>query len=325
MKGSAPFFLGIFMMIMITIIFVMDKSIFYSRHVDVAAGSVKLYELEGVSESLKRSLDSVAKFETPLAVYDYGTSEKYMDEKTNTFEQAKAAFEGKVKQRISAFSPAELDKKDIEWKDVSLSVSFGKNRKTNSDEIKVSGSHGFSVKNRESPNATIIVAGKFESATTNRLAPMILASRQLFDETSWFVSRSVSNSETDECKNKFGASETINTKNLLQNAILCGYKNKAGVRSVSVYNAVDVNKKINDVLAEISSDFKTKYNFDFAFQPTITEARQEGKYKISVSVAGNIIDNSVKILTASGEQPMKFIFNTKTEFDMPAGSQASQG
>ncbi len=319
MKGSAPSIIGIFLLLLILITFIMDKSIFYTKQVDITAGSVKLYEVENSVESLKRSVDSAAKFSAERAIYEYGLQQKILDEKSLTAESAKAELELAIKEKISSFAPAEINKKDISWAETELKFSADLNK------IKTSGSRPFSVKNRESPNATIFAAGKFESETKTKLFSIIAGARILFDETDWAVSQKVLDSEPQECKEKFSSGGTIKTKALMLNALLCGYKASSGVRSFSAYDKDKVDEKARAVLAEISKDMKEKSGFDFSLEPEIKAEKAGANYKVSVMVSGSAADPDSIVPADSAPGQLVFKFSSKAEFEMAAPAQVSQG
>ncbi len=325
MKGSAQFIAALLVMVMIAVIFAIDKNVIYSRHVNIVSSSTKIYSLENSAESLKRSLDSAIYFSGQRALKEvFEAGGQWEPQRPSEFDIHDSVRQ-KFFEKLERFSPDVISGHSISWSRPRVFVNLY------DDKIRISGERKFTIRNSGAAEISIEVPAEFEREIKTNALKVFRAGRVLLDSERWSISGDVIDSESIECGEKVegilprGSSYEIdNSQNLIALVVLCGYSDEAGAFAEQTYNKEAVGERISSALGKLAAAQKIKTGFDYAFSHELSSAQEGGKEKITAIISVSIKDQNSKVPGPQGFAPLELKFSVPVEFEMAAPAEAAE-
>ncbi len=318
MKGSAQFILGLFAIVLIAVIFFTGVNLNYSRHLNIASSSAKIYEAEDAAESVKRSLDSAAYFSLQVALREEFENSGPWGYQIPSEEDFFSAVKEKFSERFSQFRPESTGAFSLQWKPLEAKLI------KMDDYVKISGSRGFEIKKSGNPEISMKIPGDFNRKFFTGAVGLFHAGRLLLDGENWNVDKNVIDSEGAVCAEKVsdasleeGSYKKIE-QNIIAAVVVCGFSGKAGALSEPAFDSSLVQRKISSALTELGTAEKAKTGFDYSFSAEVSGKSEGSAEKVSVRVSVSISDGDSLVPAGTGFSPLALKFSVPVEFGMPA-------
>lgn len=326
MKGSAPFIIGMLMVILVTIIYTLGVNQNFSKNLDIATHTSKLYATENNAESLKRSLDSFIYFSMLQSLKQTFENAGEWSESGPFEAQISDSIRGKIKERLDLFSPETIGKSSLVWKDSSarfLILDTG---------IKASGQKSFTIKYDANPKISIEIPGEFSRNSSIEARKLFQRGRDLFDNNEWSAIKATGDSDLAICQSLADSSETNSNlvtikskdKNIIALTLKCGYLDSKGVFALSAYAEDEAKSNIEGGLNALASAINSD-RYEYIFAPQISAVKDGSNEKVAVAVSVSIADKNSSVPGQNNFVPLSLKFITKVEFDMAAPAESAGG
>ncbi len=345
MKGAAQFIIGLMMIVLVTIIFVVDKNQTYSRHMEIASASVKIYEIENDAESLKRTIDSAVYFLSLRSLKETFENSGAWTGAGPTGDDIRKDFEKRFSEKLNSFSPQKIGNSNVKMEILQLESEFL------DSGVRVFGSRNFTIKSAGNPAIEFPVAGSFDREIPIGANKVFAAGKELLAEGEWKIDRAVVDAEPEECKKIVEGSSlegdfhvvkinnlpptsisslegdfyVVKINNLLSTSVKCGYASTPGALFESSYEETAVRNMITAPLDVLAAFMNDKNKFDFTFTPSVSAKEENGKTFVSVNVAVSVSDKNSQVPSETNFVPLVLKYSTLIEFEMPAPPAVSEG
>lgn len=324
MRGSSAFIIGLLIVVMITVIFLIDKNLNYSRHVSIASSSVQLYLVENDAESIKRSLDSVVYFSSLSALKELFSESEEWTADDITESEFFSRLDKKLSEKINALAPSTVGKNVLQWSDASVKSMIL------SDAIEISGQKNFIIQNKVNPKFSLEVPGAFDRKIKTDAKNIFSRARSFFGPVNWKIDKTILESEGEKCTGKIsdaaiqGGFYNKKINDTISTVVMCGYGSEPGALSEKTYNRDSVSEKISKSLNSFAADLKPEAgtgnvgNYDYKFSHEISSQKSGSAEKVTVVVIVSITNQTSFVPDENNFAPLTLQFKNTAEFEMPA-------
>ena len=313
MKGATAFILGIVIIIMVTVLFVLDKSVEYHKRVTIASSSRYVYATQFAAEELKRTIDSAAGFSalrlTSLGAEGGGFAKWTVD--SPKMEDLVGKYEDDLATDVDELSTIDnFRNMSVLWDATNLDISH------DDKKITVSGSKRFVIKYQKNPKVTVETEGSFNRTVSSSYFGLLRAGRNLFENQSRVLDEPILNS----LKGKLGAECVAaggNATEFLKYSFQCGLGSNAGLASLEAYDATAVNTSINDVKATMEQYLEGKYGYKFNVSVAKDALMRADTMMVALDIMVSIADEDSITLYQEGFGPQRLDFTTTYYYELP--------
>ncbi|MEM5804486.1 MAG: hypothetical protein QXU82_01415 [Candidatus Aenigmatarchaeota archaeon] len=321
MKGATAFILGIVIIIIVTVLFVLDKSVEYDKRVSIASSARHVYAAQLAAEEMKRTIDSAAGFsllrQTSLGSEGGGFAR--WSAASPTMAELEEKFNDSVAGDMGRLSEITLFKNmTVSWDAADLSISH-----TDSD-VTASGGKRFVIINAKNPRVTVETSGRFNRTVKTSYFGLLRAGRNLFENED----RALAASAADSLKGKLGEeckAMQRNATEFIKYSFQCGLGDRAGLAGLDFYDSEAANSAISDIREQMESVLASKYGYAFNISVTKDTLIRTDTVLVKLGIKVSIEDSKSISLYPGGFDSTRLEFLTNYDYELPRKAEVSSG
>ncbi|MFQ6009542.1 MAG: hypothetical protein ACE5J7_00240 [Candidatus Aenigmatarchaeota archaeon] len=319
MKGVGPaFVLGLVMIIIVTVIFVLDKTVEYDERATISSSARYAYDTLSASEELKRTTDSAVGFAavqlTSLGA-EGGGFIKWSRE-SPTMEDLVEKYTDELESSVSEVKEIEdFRGMTVGWRTANIELEYS------DKNITLTGSNGFVIMRHENPQVMVQAGNNFKRTAQSSYFRLLQIGRNLFENQRWKVDEDVISLAVgdmgDECKEVTNTTYEPVVEDFLKYSFQCGLEGYDGLASLDSYTEDEADLLIYNIADELGFYLRDEYGFDFNItaEKDVLERTDSVLVKLRIDVI--IEDEDSLTIYEEGFDSLRLEFSTNYQFDVP--------
>ena len=320
-KGAVPFILGLVIIIIVTVLFVLDKTVEYDERIQISSSAMHVYATVSGSEELKRATDSAVAFNALelTSIGDDGGGFSQWTKESPTMDDLVNEYTDELESRMSELDDVEVVRNmTVQWRAADLELEIG------TANFSVKGKKHFVITRSTNPSIVLETDNNFYRTVDSTYFRLLETGRNMFEEQRWEVQQAVIQGTTgamgDKCEQLTNSTYSPVIEDFLKYSFQCGLRSYDGLASLAAYDEDAADTAISDIAEELGDYLNDQYGYDFNITAEKSVLERTDSMQVTVIIYTEIEDKGSYVPKEGGFESLRLRFSTSYVFDVPKAS-----